>query len=122
MGFLTELVTELRLDLAAHPLDRDGLRAAVGVQPAARDVAAVLGEAAGTDGVALIAEVKRASPSAGSIAADADPVAQARAYEAAGASVVSVLTEPTHFGGSLDDLRAVRAAVDLPVLRKDFLI
>ncbi|HEV8087360.1 MAG TPA: indole-3-glycerol phosphate synthase TrpC [Actinomycetota bacterium] len=122
MGFLTELVTELRLDLAAHPLDRVGLGTAADGQPAARDVAAALGEAAGTDGVALIAEVKRASPSAGSIVADADPVAQARAYDAAGASVVSVLTEPTHFGGSLDDLRAVRAAVDLPVLRKDFLI
>jgi indole-3-glycerol phosphate synthase len=70
----------------------------------------------------LIAEVKRASPSAGSISADADPVAQAEAYATAEAAVVSVLTEPLHFGGSLDDLRAVRRAVDVPVLRKDFLI
>jgi len=78
--------------------------------------------AADADGVALIAEVKRASPSAGAIATDADPASQARAYGAAGASVVSVLTEPAHFGGSLDDLRAVRAAVDPPLLRKDFLV
>ena len=122
MGFLTDLVSELRLDLAAHPLDRGALRAAADAQPAAPDVAAAINGAAGAPGGALIAEVKRASPSAGSIAADADPVVQARAYAGAGASVVSVLTEPTHFGGSLDDLRAVRAAVELPVLRKDFLI
>src|SRR5436853_2026956 len=122
MGFLTDLVTELRLDLAAHPLDRGALRAEARAQAAARDVVVALTKAAVTDGVALIAEVKRASPSAGSIAADADPVAQARAYASAGAAVVSVLTEPVHFGGSLDDLRAVRAAVEPPVLRKDFLI
>ncbi|MFL5790721.1 MAG: indole-3-glycerol phosphate synthase TrpC [Actinomycetota bacterium] len=122
MGFLTDLVTELRLDLAARPLDGGSLRAEARAQAAARDVAAALTKAAVTDGVALIAEVKRASPSAGSIAADADPVAQARAYASAGAAVVSVLTEPVHFGGSLGDLRAVRAAVERPVLRKDFLI
>jgi indole-3-glycerol phosphate synthase len=122
MGFLTDLVTELRLDLAAHPLDRASLRLAATAQPAARDVAAAIDSAAGAGGVALIAEVKRASPSAGSIAADADPVAQAQAYAEAGAAVVSVLTEPTHFGGSLEDLRAVRAAIEVPVLRKDFLI
>jgi indole-3-glycerol phosphate synthase len=122
MGFLTDLLTELRLDLAAHPLDREALTAAADATPPARDVGGVLSAAAATNGVALIAEVKRASPSAGSIAADADPVAQARAYASAGAAVVSVLTEPIHFGGSLDDLRDVRRAVDVPVLRKDFLI
>jgi len=122
MGFLTDLVSELRLDLAAHPLNREALRDAAGAMPPARDVATALSTAATVAGVALIAEVKRASPSAGPIAADADPVAQARAYAGAGAAVVSVLTEPVHFGGSLDDLRAVRAAVEVPVLRKDFLI
>src|SRR3954466_1302129 len=122
MGFLTDHVTELRLDLAAHPLDRAALSADAAAQADARDVAAAIPAARDADGVALIAEVKRASPSAGSIAADADPVAQARAYAGAGAAVVSVLTEPTRFGGSLDDLRRVRASIDLPLLRKDFLI
>ncbi len=72
--------------------------------------------------LAVIAEVKRRSPSKGDIAPDLDAVAQARAYEAAGADAISVLTEPTYFGGSLDDLRHVAAAVDLPVLRKDFIV
>jgi len=72
--------------------------------------------------LAVIAEIKRRSPSKGDIAPDLDAVEQARAYEAAGAEAISVLTEPDRFGGSLDDLRAVAAAVDLPVLRKDFII
>jgi indole-3-glycerol phosphate synthase len=71
--------------------------------------------------LSLIAEIKRASPSAGDIAPEIDRVALARAYEAGGASAISVLTEPDHFKGSLDDLRAVRDGVSLPVLRKDFI-
>ncbi len=70
----------------------------------------------------LIAEVKRASPSAGTIRQDVDPVDIARQYEAAGADAISVLTDGEYFHGSMDDLIAVRAAVNLPVLRKDFLI
>jgi tryptophan synthase beta subunit len=74
-------------------------------------------------GLHLIAEIKRASPSAGRIAgADEDIVARARAYEAGGAAAISVLCEPHWFGGSLDDLRAVRAAVAVPVLAKDFVV
>jgi indole-3-glycerol phosphate synthase len=122
MGFLSDLVAELRHDLAAHPLDRDTLRRAAGDARPPRDLGVALTDAARTGGVALIAEVKRASPSAGAIAADADPVAQARAYAAAGAAAVSVLTEHAHFGGSLDDLAAVRDVVDVPLLRKDFVI
>ena len=72
--------------------------------------------------LALVAEVKRASPSAGLIAADFDPVAIATRYEAAGANAISVLTDEPFFQGHLDHLRAVREAVDLPILRKDFVL
>ena len=72
--------------------------------------------------VGVIAEVKRRSPSTGAIHADLDPVAHARAYAAGGAVAISVLTEPQHFGGSLEDLRGVAAAVPVPVLCKDFIL
>lgn len=71
--------------------------------------------------IKVIAEVKRASPSRGDMAAIADPAALAAVYEASGASVISVLTEERRFKGSLDDLRAVRSRVNIPVLRKDFI-
>lgn len=73
-------------------------------------------------GFGLICEVKRSSPSKGSLAEIADPAALARAYEAGGAAAVSVLTEQRRFGGSLEDFDAVRAAVDIPLLRKDFMV
>jgi indole-3-glycerol phosphate synthase len=73
-------------------------------------------------GFPLICEVKRASPSAGALRAGADAPSVARAYVGAGARCVSVLTEARRFGGTLDDLRAVRAAVDAPLLRKDFIV
>jgi len=72
--------------------------------------------------VGVIAEVKRRSPATGAIHADLDPVAHARAYAAGGAVAISVLTEPQHFGGSLDDLRGVAGAVPVPVLCKDFIL
>lgn len=73
------------------------------------------------DGVSVIAEVKRSSPSKGALAEIADPAALASAYESGGAAAISVLTEQRRFGGSLDDLRAVRSRVDVPLLRKDFI-
>ena len=88
--------------------------------PEAKDV---LGALRNRDGaVKIISEVKRSSPSKGALAQIPDPAALASVYEAGGASVVSVLTEQRRFHGSLADLDAVRAAVDIPVLRKDFIV
>lgn len=87
--------------------------------PPPRDFARALREG---DGVAVVAEFKRRSPSAGSLAAGADPAAVAEAYERGGAAALSVLTDSTHFGGGLEDLEAARRATSLPVLRKDFLL
>lgn len=72
--------------------------------------------------MAVIAEVKRRSPSRGEINTHLNPASRAREYERGGAAAISVLTEPTHFGGSEEDLRDVRAVVRLPILRKDFII
>ncbi len=91
---------------------RDAARSA----PAPRDFA----RAIRTPGLAVVAEIKRRSPSAGVLAAALDPARQAEAYVAGGAAAISVLTEPEFFSGSLDDLRAVRTAVDVPILQKDF--
>jgi indole-3-glycerol phosphate synthase len=86
--------------------------------PPPLDVMAALRE----PGIGVIAEVKRASPSRGELASISDPAKLARAYEDGGARIISVLTEQRRFNGSLEDLDAVRAAVSIPVLRKDFIV
>ena len=117
MGFLTDLVGDLRRRLERDPLDESELLAIAMHLPPPRPFEGSLRRTP----PAVIAEYKRSSPSAGAIA-EPDVAGQARAYEEGGAAAISVLTEPTRFDGALADLRAVRLAVDLPVLRKDFLV
>ncbi len=85
-------------------------------------VARDFGAALAAPGLGVIGEVKRRSPSRGVLAAGLDPVRQALIYQEAGAAAVSVLTEPEHFGGSNQDLSRVTGAVEIPVLRKDFIL
>ncbi|MEV0584894.1 indole-3-glycerol phosphate synthase TrpC [Nonomuraea sp. NPDC050310] len=120
MGVLDGIMAGVREDLAQRQqaISLDELKERAGRAPAPRDVNAALGGSK----VSVIAEVKRSSPSKGALAAIADPAALAADYEAGGAHVISVLTEQRRFGGSLDDLAAVRARVDIPVLRKDFIV
>lgn len=120
MTVLDEILDGVRADLAdrqaAVPLEE--LKRRAERAPAPRDAYAALGG----DRVSVIAEVKRSSPSKGPLAAIADPAALAADYEEGGAHVISVLTERRRFAGSLEDLAAVRAAVDVPILRKDFIV
>jgi len=118
---LAEIVAHKRQEIAAAraSVPEAELRARAAAAPSPRNFFNALATAGP---VALIAEVKRASPSAGLIRADFDPVAIARTYAAHGATCISVLTDEKFFQGSLDDLRRVREAVAIPVLRKDFIL
>jgi indole-3-glycerol phosphate synthase/phosphoribosylanthranilate isomerase len=119
---LDQIVAATRIDLAEGKarVSLDELRAQAALAPAPRPFAEALRPRSGGP-ARLIAEIKRASPSKGLIAETFDPVAQAMAYERGGAAAISVLTERHYFGGSLEHLRAVREAVALPILRKDFI-
>lgn len=120
MNVLDEIVAGVRADLATREagLPLSEVKRAAAAAPAPLDAFAALC----APGVAVIAEVKRRSPSARSLATIEDPGALAARYAEGGARVISVLTEERSFGGSLQDLRAVRASVDIPVLRKDFVV
>lgn len=124
MNILDTIVAQKQLEVAKLPeriIAAGDLRDAMLEHGERRDFFAALQKPRVGD-VALIAEVKKASPSKGVICADFDPVRIAREYEAAGASCLSVLTDEKFFQGSLDYLRQIRAAVKLPLLRKDFII
>ncbi|GAB3859358.1 indole-3-glycerol phosphate synthase TrpC [Nocardioides maradonensis] len=120
MSVLDAIVAGVREDLAVREaaLPLGELRARLADAPAPRDPMPHFR----ASGSSVISEVKRKSPSKGALADIPDPAALAQVYAAGGAAAISVLTEQRRFGGSLDDLRAVRAAVDTPVLRKDFIV
>ncbi len=119
-GFLPKILAakqeEVRRAEAAVPLE--ALQARADARTDLRPFAAALR----TDGIRVIAEIKRASPSKGPLKPDLDPAALARRYEAGGAAALSVLTDSPFFQGSAADLQAARAACRLPVLRKDFIL
>lgn len=120
MSVLDEIIAGVRLDLAAREADMPeaDLRAALADVDPPRDPMPALRSV----GSSVIAEVKRRSPSKGALSDIPDPAALAGAYARGGAAAISVLTEERRFGGSLADLRTVRAAVDTPLLRKDFVV
>ncbi|HEY0814085.1 MAG TPA: indole-3-glycerol phosphate synthase TrpC [Pseudonocardia sp.] len=119
-SILDSIVEDVRVDLAAREAAVDFTeikRRSANVAPPLDVMAAMR-----APGIGVIAEVKRRSPSKGDLAVIPDPADLAESYAAGGARVISVLTEERRFGGSLADLAAVRAAVDVPVLRKDFIV
>ncbi len=122
MTFLSDILARKRdeVEAARRAVPEAELRARAGDRAAPRAFEAALSLPGGP--VRVVAEVKRASPSAGAIRAGLDAVAQAKAYAAAGAAAISVLTDGPGFGGSLADLAAVRDAVGVPLLRKDFVV
>ena len=122
MSVLDDIIAGVRQDLKERE-DRVPLARIKEMETQVPEAKDALGALRCRDGaVRIISEVKRSSPSKGALAAIPDPAALASTYEAGGASVISVLTEQRRFNGSLADLDAVRAAVDIPILRKDFIV
>ena len=118
MSVLDSIIEGVREDLNSRRLPLSQLHEKLEEAPAVIDAHSRLLAAPMT----VIAEVKRSSPSKGALADIADPASLAARYEEAGAAVVSVLTERRRFGGSLEDLIAVRKAINIPILRKDFMV
>ena len=122
MSVLDDIIAGVREDLKERE-DRVPLARIKEIEAQIPEAKDALGALRGRDGaVKIISEVKRSSPSKGALASIPDPAALASTYEAGGASVISVLTEQRRFNGSLADLDAVRAAVDIPILRKDLIV
>jgi indole-3-glycerol phosphate synthase len=115
---LDSIIAGVLQDVEARALPIADLRRELEYAPHLRDAYAALA----SPGMQIIAEVKRASPSKGSLAVIADPADLAISYQSAGAAVISVLTEERRFGGSIADLMAVKKVVEIPVLRKDFIV
>ena len=118
MSVLDSIIEGVREDLASRRLPMAQILEAIDSAPIVRDPLVTLLN----NEMSLIAEVKRSSPSKGALASIQDPAALAEQYASAGATMISVLTESRRFGGSLDDLVAVRSKVDIPILRKDFMV
>ena len=118
MSVLDSIIEGVREDLAARRKPLAQLQEAMDQADAVRDPLSALLNSE----MSVIAEVKRSSPSKGALAAINDPAGLAEQYENAGASIISVLTEQRRFGGSLADLDAVRSRVNIPILRKDFMV
>ena len=118
MNVLDKIMQGVLLDLASRQVPINDLKQQIDLAPKLRGAKQSLSKA----GTSLIAEIKRSSPSKGALSQITDPVALAKSYERGGADLISVLTEERRFNGKITDLIAVRDAIGLPVLRKDFIL